>query len=201
MLQFAARNCPAGFCIFPPGVPILFDQSFEGAPITYRYDWNGDGTFEETSANPVPAHSFALGFYQPILQVQRETQAATYQHLLPIEIEFDPTISPPPPSAAFTATQMGIAEPNTADLSFPSPTQPLVAYKFTWAEPSANETGFNLYVSKAGSPFQILTSEPRGTRSTEALFFVKGSSYSVRLTGFNLGGESAPSFTLVLDLR
>ena len=84
VLQFAARNCPAGFCIFPPGVPILFDQAFEGEPTAYRYDWNGDGVFEETSSAPVTSHAFASGFYQPVVQVQRGTLTFTYRHLLPI---------------------------------------------------------------------------------------------------------------------
>lgn len=199
VLQFAARNCPAGFCIFPPGVPILFDQAFEGEPTAYRYDWNGDGVLEETTSAPVTSHAFTPGFYQPVLQVQRGTLTFTYRHLLPIEIESDPGISKPLPPASFTATRVGVAEPGTSGTSASTPGQPLVAYRFTWTEPVGNETGFNLYVSMNGARFKLLTSEARGSRSSETLFLAKGAAYNLHLTAFNLAGESAPT-QLYLDL-
>lgn len=57
VLTFLAA-CPFGFCIFPAGTPILFQQTFAGTPTAYRYDWNGDGSFEQVSATPVPSHAY-----------------------------------------------------------------------------------------------------------------------------------------------
>ena len=201
MLDFAAHNCPAGFCIFPPGVPILFDQVFQGEPATYRYDWNGDGTFEESSSAPVTSHAFAAGFYLPVVQVLRGNLSDTRPLALPIEIESDPLLAPPAPPAAFAATRLGEADPAATSPTFPVPGPPVVAYRFTWSEPAGNETGFNLYVQRDGGPFALIDSEPRGAASTGALFLAVGSAYVARVTAYNLGGESAPSTALRLDPR
>lgn len=64
-----------------------------------------------------------------------------------------------------------------------------------------NEIGFNLYVSRNGAPFQVLTSEPRGATTTETIFLTKGIVYVVRATAYNLAGESGPSSTISIDFR
>lgn len=47
-----------------PNDPIAFDVSEStGDIVSYEWDWDGDGRFDETTANPEITHSFAVGKY------------------------------------------------------------------------------------------------------------------------------------------
>ena len=88
VLAFAAQGCTLGFCLFAPGEPVRFDQSFAGAIESYLYDWDGDGTFEQVAASPVLSHAYPTpGIYQPALRVVAGAQSATRRHATLILID------------------------------------------------------------------------------------------------------------------
>ncbi|HXU44631.1 MAG TPA: hypothetical protein VN783_03840, partial [Thermoanaerobaculia bacterium] len=88
ILAFAAQGCTLGFCLFAPGVPIFFDQRFDGSPTAYLYDWDGNGTFEEVSGVPVPSHAYGKpGVYLPVLKVTSGPLSATFRHAAPILVQ------------------------------------------------------------------------------------------------------------------
>lgn len=58
-LVFHAPLCSAGFCLFPTNTPIFFEQALTGLPTSYGYDWDGNGSFEQTSSTPVLTHVYA----------------------------------------------------------------------------------------------------------------------------------------------
>ena len=74
---FQAQGCQI-FCDFPVGQEIPFVHQVDGNPTAYQYDWDGNGTFEQTSATPVTSHAYdAAGQYVPVLRLQRGTELST----------------------------------------------------------------------------------------------------------------------------
>jgi PKD repeat protein len=81
ILQFQAQGCVFGVCLFPTGQAITFAQQVSGVATTYRYDWDGNGTFEQSSPTPILKHAYPTpGFFRPRLQVQGPTGTATFVH-------------------------------------------------------------------------------------------------------------------------
>ncbi|HEX5759173.1 MAG TPA: PKD domain-containing protein [Thermoanaerobaculia bacterium] len=80
-------NCQL-FCDFEPNTAITFNQAVTGGPDSYEYDWNGDGTYEETSATPVTSHTYAQnGTFLPAMRLKRGSETtAAYPHFAPINI-------------------------------------------------------------------------------------------------------------------
>lgn len=76
----AATQCGVvrlpGGC-FTAGKAVVFDQSIGGAPDTYEYDWDGNGTWDTATTSPVLNHTYATaGTYLPKLRVTRGTEPA-----------------------------------------------------------------------------------------------------------------------------
>lgn len=91
ILAFEAQDCTLGFCLFAPGVPIRFDQRFEGSQLAYLYDWDGNGTFEEAAGSPVANHAYpAPGIYTPVLKVLSGRRSATFRHAALILVQSPP---------------------------------------------------------------------------------------------------------------
>ncbi len=203
VLRFTASNCPLGFCIFPIGTPVLFDQAFAGTPTVYRYDWNGDGTYEQVSPAPVASHSYAAaGLYTPVVQVSDATATSTFRHSLPLLIEG--TSQAPPPAPAGLALDVVAYEVSGP----PTPPVPTDVWTLThaivsarWTDRSTDELGFNLYMSRAGGPFLLVAVIPAGITTAPNQKIEMGSLYAFRVTAYGPGGESAPSTTVNLDLR
>lgn len=62
-------TCP-DLCFFPAGSPVPFELVTSTSVSRYEYDWNGDGTFEASSASAVASHVFsAPGSYRPRVKV------------------------------------------------------------------------------------------------------------------------------------
>jgi PKD repeat protein len=73
--SFQAQSCKFGVCGFEINQTITFDQVVSGGPSKYEYDWDGNGTFEETSSVPVTTHKYgAAGTYVPVLRVTRGSE-------------------------------------------------------------------------------------------------------------------------------
>jgi PKD repeat protein len=72
--------CPFGICEFECGETVGFLQDYQGQPQTYSYDWNGDGTFDQTSATVQATHVYhtAGAGFQPRVKVVSGTQEITY---------------------------------------------------------------------------------------------------------------------------
>lgn len=53
-------TCSLGFCDCPLNTPITFSIDATGNPVTYDFDWDGDGSFEQTgvTAGPSTTHTF-----------------------------------------------------------------------------------------------------------------------------------------------
>ncbi|MEM7048252.1 MAG: PKD domain-containing protein [Acidobacteriota bacterium] len=84
--QFKAV-CPFGQCFFFTTDNITFQTTVNGDPEQYRYDWDGNGTFEQTSSTPVTTHRYTTtGFYRPRLQVTRGSRTDTFEHAVDIQV-------------------------------------------------------------------------------------------------------------------
>jgi hypothetical protein len=78
------------------GQPITFAQQVSGAVSTYRYDWDGNGSFEQSSTAPVLQHAYLTsGFFRPRLQVQGPSGTATFVHAVFIAIQAPASASSP----------------------------------------------------------------------------------------------------------
>jgi len=81
IVQFKA-NCGFDFCTFVRGVPVSFTQVIVGDPLAYDYDWNGDGSFEETSSSQIFNHAYcAEGTFKPKLRIRRGSQSVEKAHV------------------------------------------------------------------------------------------------------------------------
>jgi PKD repeat protein len=81
ILVWQVEGCQSGFCVFQTGDPLTFDQLFSAIPDRLDYDWDGDGTPDQSSLFPIPTHTYLLpGAYRPILTAHRGTSSATRQH-------------------------------------------------------------------------------------------------------------------------
>lgn len=69
--------CSGGVCQGEAGVPIFFQDFSQGAEV-YQYDWDGNGTIDETSTEPIVSHTYpSSGTFTPTLTVSRGGGAET----------------------------------------------------------------------------------------------------------------------------
>jgi PKD repeat protein len=108
---FTAQGCQI-FCDFQVGQEITFDETVLGSPTSYQYDWDGNGSFEQTSSTPVTKHTYsAVGLYIPVMKVFRGAESTSLSHPVSINI-------------------MG-AQPPSTTVSGPGSGQVNQAYSFT----------------------------------------------------------------------
>jgi PKD repeat protein len=70
--------CFGGACLAEAGELVQFSDSTSGAPSLYEYDWDGDGTFEQSASAPVTTHAFdRAGQFTPVLRVHRGSETDT----------------------------------------------------------------------------------------------------------------------------
>lgn len=197
--RFEAQACPLGFCIFPVGLPVLFAQTFNGSPTSYRYDWNGDGTVDQIASQPVPSHVYsAPGFYLPSVSIVGGPFTHSLAHQRPIYVQLDHTQTRPSPPAALAATLVGyqILTPQTTPGVPPPPPIVVPLYQLTWTDTSSTETGFALYQSEAGGSYAVIGAY--GPNTTASPHLPLSGPWSFRVTAFNSGGESLPSASIHL---
>ena len=71
--------CPDALCFFRAGDAVTFLTRTSSEVARFAYDWNADGTFEETSDSPVTAHTFASpGTYRPRLRMTSAGKVETF---------------------------------------------------------------------------------------------------------------------------
>ena len=157
----------------PLGHPVLFQQTFAGTPTIYRYDWNGDGAFEQVSATPVPRHAYpAAGLYTPVLQVSDGTTTHALAHQGgPILVQTSaPTIPEAPTGLVLDVVGEEFASTASSDTTHGRLwTLTLLIVRPRWTDRSADESGFNVYRSIAGGAYQLVATTPAGTTSTTNL--------------------------------
>ena len=177
VLSFAATGgvfCFGGGCVGDAGVPITFSQTISGSPDFYDYDWDGNGTFEETSPTLVTSHTYpANGVFTPVARVRRSLGFG--------ELALSTTL---------TIT-------NGADVTSPAtPTNPgaqgsgASSVTVTWDDASADEDGFRVYRSDSGGPFVFAGETAAGATSFIDPGLTPGAAYRYVVTSFNDGGES-----------
>ena len=80
LLEFQAQGCTDHFCVFATGDPVSFAIETSATPDRYYYDWDGNGTIDEVTSQPVTHAYSAFGVYTPVLTVERGTATDTLVH-------------------------------------------------------------------------------------------------------------------------
>lgn len=165
-LHFQASLCTPGTCTYPAGMPLAFEvQLTAGIPTAYDYDWDGDGTFEETATFPIPHTYPTAGSFTPRLRLRRGTSTMTITHPYPIVIfKPNPFSLAPPLNVAVSAS------PPVPPISTDPPGTPLrSAFQIT-ASSQAGILGYAAFVSDAnGYAFAGLLQPNRATAADRLL--------------------------------
>jgi PKD repeat protein len=146
-LAFAARLCSPSACAYPAGMPIDFKvQVSGGIPASYDFDWNGDGTFEESVPFPVPHVYPTPGTFTPRLRLRLGSWSRVIVHPYPIRINPASTAMPLPPTT-IASSAIGLIAPLATD---PPGTRLRVAYSLSAVDPPGI-LGYAAYVNTGGS--------------------------------------------------
>jgi PKD repeat protein len=166
-LGFRAKLCSYGFCIFPASTPLYFVERIGGLPTLYRYDWDGNGGFEESSSAPDPVHSFAAtGFFTPRLEVSRGSVRSAVSHDGTIAVTPAEPFALPPAPAGLSATFLALLPPDPLD---PSQTMLRPTFLVGVSSPPPGLLGYNAYLSLNGGPFRLAYALLPGLPATDPL--------------------------------
>jgi PKD repeat protein len=177
---FLARLCSASSCGYPSGLPLDFDiKVFGGIPQAYDFDWDGNGTWDQTSAFPL-AHTYTTaGRYTPRMRLRLGTFSRTIVHPYPITITTSSGLLAPPTN--LTATASSILTPQAGD---PPGTPIRVAYTVNATPPPGLVRGYAAYVNS-------------GVISTFAGLLPVGAAGSLLLPPIPLGATSSRYLSLL----
>lgn len=106
--QFLAQGCQITPCIYDVGQAVTFAQQVEGDPTSFKYDWDGNGTFEQSSPTMVTTHTYTqptTGVFHPRMRVERGSESEEVTHLHPVSILNNQ--QPPPPSLSISGPSSG----------------------------------------------------------------------------------------------
>jgi hypothetical protein len=146
-------------------MPIDFNVQVRGGiPAAYDYDWNGDGTFEESAPFPI-SHTYASpGTYTPKLRLRLGSSSVALSHPYSIRT-FNPTGFLVAPSGV-VATNTGTVPPATTD---PPGTPLRIAYNLA-PTPTPGSLGYAVFVNQgSGYLFAGLLQANRGTATDRLL--------------------------------
>ncbi len=193
--SFLAARCPQ-LCSYPAVMPLTFSLSFLGGlPSAFEYDWDGNGTFEETSRFPVPFHTYNnAGTYRPVVRLRRGTWSAQLAHSA---LTITPIVSTQTPGqpTGLHATFLGTRQATAAD---PPGTLPRMA--FAVQVTASGHLGFVAYLSLLGSPSRPVGVLPADLGQAEVLtpWIPTGAAATLYLRPFNSFGLGVPSFAIPL---
>jgi PKD repeat protein len=167
-LAFLARLCSASSCSYPAGMPIDFDVQVRGGiPASYDYDWNGDGTYEESVAFP-KSHTYSTpGTFTPRLRLRRGAWSAVLAHPYPVRI-LPAVYSTPLPPASFSASVDIVVPTGATD---PPGTPLRIAYRIS-IPMQAGILGYALFINPGtpGALYQFAgLLEPNRATATDRL--------------------------------
>jgi PKD repeat protein len=168
---FLATLCSAASCTYPSGMPLSFSVRLQGgSPSSYSYDWNGDGTYEETVTYPVSHVYTTAGTYTPRLRLNAGSSSTVITHPFPIRITTASGLLAPP--ASIGATAVALVPPAPTD---PPGTPLRVAYAVS-ASPQTALAGYAAYVNPGtGSGYVFVTLlQPNRSLATDQLLFPPG---------------------------
>ena len=87
---FQGRGCFAFGCNYDLNEPATFDLVVTGDPTGYQFDWDGNGTFEDTTSTPVNGtviHTFtSVGTFFPRVKVLRGSEEKVKEHPKQVQI-------------------------------------------------------------------------------------------------------------------
>jgi hypothetical protein len=194
---FQAVLCPPSSCTYPAGLPLQFlIQVTRGLPETYEYDWNGDGTWDETATAPVHFHAYALaGTYRPRVRLRHGTWTSPVLAHAPITVRSVSISGAPPVPTGLSAAYIGVQAPTHAD---PPGTLWREAYAL-WAM-SQGHRGFVVYLSISGGPSRpaaFLPATPSGVNLLSP-YLRSGLAAAVYFEAFNDSGISLSSSVIAL---
>jgi hypothetical protein len=193
--SFLAAWCPQ-LCSYPASMPLPFALDFRGGlPAAFDYDWDGNGTFEETSRFPVRFHTYyTAGTYRPVIRLRRGAWSAQLAHppLTITSLSFSRTPKQP---TGLRATFRGTRQATASD---PPGTLPRMA--FAVQATTSEHLGFVAYVSLLGSLFRPAGVLPADLARAELLtpWIPEGASAFLYLRPFNSFGLGTPSFVIPL---
>lgn len=109
-------QCNVAPCIFSVGESITFTQLVEGDPNLYKYDWDGNGSYEQTSPTEVKTHTYsAAGTYTPKMAIVRGTEPeVTFTHSQFTVSGAPPPPPPPPPGPSISISGSSSGQVDTA---------------------------------------------------------------------------------------
>ena len=166
-LGFRAKLCSYGFCILPASTPLYFVERIGGLPTLYRYDWNGDGAFEESSSAPDLVHTFsATGFFTPRLEASRGSVRSAVSHDGTIAVTPAEPFALPPAPAGLSAAFLALLPPDPLD---PSQTTLRPTFLLGVTSPPPGLLGYNAYLSLDGGPFRLSYALLPGLPATDPL--------------------------------
>lgn len=95
--------CPFNPCSFDTNFQINFQVNVSGDPTGYEFDWDGNGTFEDTTSKPdgqgIVLHAYSVAkTYKPVMRIVRGAESLTSPEHFPIVVSGGSPPPPPPPS-------------------------------------------------------------------------------------------------------
>jgi PKD repeat protein len=100
--------CNVAPCVFGVGEPITFLQDVSGEPTLFEYDWDGNGSFEQSGPAIVPTHTYdTASTYNAKLRIVRG--AETKEAIFTLVVSGDGPPPPPPPSITIGGPSSGNA--------------------------------------------------------------------------------------------
>lgn len=143
--DFLAHLCSGTQCSYAVGLPIDFALHLRGGiPLSYDFDWDGNGTYEESVVYPVSHTYLSPGVYRPRLRVRRGTWSAVLSHPYPLTLFAPAGLLAPP--ASISASADSLVSPSPSD---PPGTPTKVSYQIlTPSQPGV--LGYAAFVSSGG---------------------------------------------------
>jgi hypothetical protein len=196
--SFMAALCPQ-LCSYPAFMPVPFALGFRGGlPSAFDYDWDGNGTFEETSRFPVLFHTYTIvGTYRPVVRLRRGAWSAQLAHP-PVTITAVNFSRVPRQPTNLRATFRG---PRQATASDPVGTLPRMA--FGVQATASDQLGFVAYFSLLGSPYRPVSLLPADLARADLLtpWIPEGVTAYLYLRPFNSFGLGSPSWAIPLRTK
>lgn len=83
--------CAFNPCGFDTNAPINFEVNVSGEPTSYQFDWDGNGSFEDTTSKPdaqgIVTHSYSVAkTYKPVMKIVRGAESQTSPEHFPIVV-------------------------------------------------------------------------------------------------------------------
>jgi S-layer family protein len=196
--SFVAALCPQ-LCAYPAFMPLPFALSFRGGvPTSFDYDWDGNGTFEETSRFPVSFHTYnTVGTYRPVVRLRRGAWSAQLAHP-PVTITAVSYSRMPKQPTNLRAGFRGTRQSTASD---PPGTLPRMA--FAVQATASDHLGYIAYLSLLGSPYRPVSLLPADLARAELLtpWIPEGVSAYLYLRPFNSFGLGSSSWAIPLTTK